>query len=170
MKHLPPSFTITLGDFNTRSKSWCSDDITSPDGTDIDSLTTVLELQQITLESTHLFPNSLSCIDFIFTDQPNLAVNTGAHCSWLPNCHYQIIYCKFNLMIEYPAPYECLVWDYKHSAENAIVKALDQVDWNILFFNKNVHEQFSIPNVTLINVFSNFIPNKLVTFNDNDPL
>ena len=73
-------------------------------------------------------------------------------------------------MIEYPAPYEWLVWDYKHSAENAIVKALDQVDWNILFFNKNVHEQFSIPNVTLINVFSNFIPNKLVTFNDNDPL
>ena len=32
-------------------------------------------------------------------------------------------------MIEYPLPYEHLVWDYKHSDENAIAKALDQVDW-----------------------------------------
>ena len=72
-------------------------------------------------------------------------------------------------MIEYPPPYECLVWDYKHSDEKAIAKALDQVDWSFLFFNKNVHEQVSILNRTLINVFSNFIPNKLVTFNDKDP-
>ena len=72
-------------------------------------------------------------------------------------------------MIEYPPPYECLVWDYKHSDENAIARALHQVDWNFLFFNKNVHEQVSILNRTLINVFSNFIPNKLVTFKDKDP-
>ena len=56
----------------------------------------------------------------------------------------------------------------KYSDENA--KALDQVDWNFLFFNKNVHEQVSILNRTLINVFSKFIPNKLGTFNDKDPL
>ena len=50
-----------------------------------------------------------------------------------------------------------------------IAKALDQVDWSFLFFNKNVHEQVSILNRTLINVFLNFIPSKLVTFNDKDP-
>ena len=64
-------------------------------------------------------------------------------------------------MIEYPPPYEHLVWDYKHFDENAIAKALDKVDY--------VHEQVSILNRTLINIFSNFIPNKLVTFNDKDP-
>ena len=35
-------------------------------------------------------------------------------------------------MIEYPPPYECLVWDYKHSDGNVIAKALDQVDY--IFF------------------------------------
>ena len=43
------------------------------------------------------------------------------------------------------------------------------IGWNFLFFNKNVHEQVSILNRTLMNVFSSFIPNKLVTFNDKDP-
>ena len=168
VKQSQPSFTIILGDFNARSKSWWPDDITSPEGTDIDSLTTVHGLQQLISEPTHLLPNSLSCIDLIFTDQPNLVVDSGVHPSLHPNCH-QIIFCKFNLMIEYPPPYERLVWDYKHSDEKAIANALDQVDWSFLFFNKNVHEQVSILNRTLINVFSNFIPNKLVTFNDKDP-
>ena len=45
VKQLPPSFTIILGDFNARSKSWWPDDITSPEGTEIDSLTTVHGLQ-----------------------------------------------------------------------------------------------------------------------------
>ena len=71
-------------------------------------------------------------------------------------------------MIEHPPPYERLVWDYKHSDENAIARALHQADWNFLFFNKNVHEQVSILNRTFINVFSNVIPNKLVTFKDKD--
>ena len=43
-------------------------------------------------------------------------------------------------MIEYPPPYEHLVWDYKCADQNAITKALDQLDWNFLFFDQNVHK------------------------------
>ena len=111
VKQSQPSFTIILGDFNARSKSWWPDDITSPEGTDIDSLTTVHGLQQLISEPTHLLPNSLSCIDLTFTDQPNFVVDSGAHPSLHPTCHHQIIFCKFNVMIEYPPPYEHLVWD-----------------------------------------------------------
>ena len=35
-QQLQPSFTIILGDFNARSKSWWLDDIISPEGPDID--------------------------------------------------------------------------------------------------------------------------------------
>ena len=136
VKQLQPSFTIILGDFNARSKSWWPDDIASPEGTDIDSLTTVHGLQQLISEPTHLLPNSLFCIDLTFTDQPNLVVDSGVHPSLHPNCHHQTMFCKFNLMIEYPSPHERLVWDYKHSDENAIAKALDQVDWNFFFKQK----------------------------------
>ena len=100
VKGFKPSFTIIMGDFNVRSKSWWPDDITSPEGTDVDSLTTMYGLHQLISDPTHLLPNSLSCIDLIFTDQPNLAVDCGVHPSLHPNCHHQIIYCKFNLMID----------------------------------------------------------------------
>ena len=35
--------------------------------------------------------------------------------------------------------------------------------------NKTLHKQLSIFNETLMNIFSNFIPNKYITFNDRDP-
>ena len=37
-----------------------------------------------------------------------------------------------------------------------------------MFSCKNVHQQVYIFNKTIINIFSNFIPNKLVTFDDKD--
>ena len=151
-------------DFNARSQSWWADDITSPEGTDIDSLTTMYGLHQLISDPTHLLPNSLSCIDLIFTDQPNLAVDCGVHPSLHPNCHHQIIYCKFNLMIEYPPPCERLVWDCNHANQNAIDKALDQVNWNFLFFNKNVHKPVSILNRTLMNVFCKFYSKQISYF------
>ena len=46
-------------------------------------------------------------------------------------------------MIEYPPPYEHLVRGNNSADQNAIDKALDQVDWNFLFFNKNIHKQVS---------------------------
>ena len=76
---------------------------------------------------------------------------------------------KFNLMIEYPPPYEQSVWDYKRANIDTNQKALKQINWRLLFPNKSVHQQVKILNNTLMNVFSNFIPNKLVTFNDKDP-
>ena len=90
VKGLKPSFTIIMGDFNARSKSWWPDDITSPEGTDIDSLTTMYGLHQLISDPTHLLPNSLSCSDLIFTDQLNLPVDCGVHLSLHPNCHHQI--------------------------------------------------------------------------------
>ena len=62
-------------------------------------------------------------------------------------------------MIEHPPEYERLVWDYKNSNQNAIAKALDEVDWNFLFFNENIHEQVCIFYRTLMNVFFKFYLN-----------
>ena len=72
-----------------------------------------------------VLPSSLSCIDLTFTDQPNLAVDGGVHPSLHPNCHHQIIYCKFNLMMEHLSWYERLAWDYKCSNQEAVASALD---------------------------------------------
>ena len=61
-----------------------------------------------------------------------------------------------------------MVWDFKRAEVNAITTAINQVDWRC-FPCKNVHQQENIFNKTIINIFSNFIPNKLVNFEDEDP-
>ena len=43
------------------------------------------------------------------------------------------------------------------------------MNWNSVFSHKNVHEQVAIFNQTLMNIFSNYIPNKFITIHDKDP-
>ena len=85
--------------------------------------------------------NQLSCIDLIFTDQPSLVADSGVHSTLHENCRHQITYCKLNLKIEYPPPYERLVWDFKRAVVNAITTAINYVDWKFMFSYKNVYEQ-----------------------------
>ena len=124
---------------------------------------------QLISEPTHILWNLLSCIDLIFTGQPSLVIDSGVHPTLHENCHHQITYCKLNLTIVDPPPYECLVWDFKRANVNAITTAINQAGWKFLFSCENIHQQGNIFSKTIINIFSNFIPNKLVNFDNKDP-
>ena len=69
-------FTVILGDFNARSSTWWSNDITNINGTLIDSLTTTHGFKQLISDATHILPQLTFCIDLIFTDQ-------GTHPLWI---------------------------------------------------------------------------------------
>ena len=97
--------TRIIGDFNAKSCNWNSHDKTRFEGGTIESITSQFGLHQLINEPTHLLENSSSCIDLIFTSQPNIVVESGVHPSLHPNCHLQIIFVKFNLKIYYPPPY-----------------------------------------------------------------
>ena len=112
-------FTIILGDFNARSSVWWTKDITTT-GTQLESLTSSCRFHQLISQPTHLLPQSSSCINLIFTDQLNLIVDSGVHPSLHSDCNHQIIHCKLNLNIEYPPPYEHLVWDYNKANVESI--------------------------------------------------
>ena len=60
------------------------------EGYKIDGITSTFGLQQIIKEPTHLIGDSFSCIDLIFTSQPNLEMESGMHSLLHPNCHHQI--------------------------------------------------------------------------------
>ena len=47
IKLFKPSFAVILGDFNARSKCWWPEDVTSHEGTHIESLATMHGLQQL---------------------------------------------------------------------------------------------------------------------------
>ena len=85
-------FTVILGDFNARSSTWWSNDIININGTLIDSLTTIHGFKQLISDATHILPQSTSCIDLIFTDQPNYIIDCGTLPSLNKNCHHQIKY------------------------------------------------------------------------------
>ena len=124
-------------------------------------------MHQSISDPTHLLPNSSSCIDLIFTGQPNLGVDSGVCHSLHPNCHHQITFSRYNLTVEYPPPYERLVWDFNKANTESIKQALTQINWQNLFLNKDVHQQVRTLNDIII-VFSNFIPNNIVNFDDRD--
>ena len=126
-------FTVILGNFNARSSSWWSNDITNINGTLIDSLTATHGFKQLISDPTHMLPQSTSCIDLILTDQPNYIIDCGTHPSLNKNCHHQITFCKLNLKAEYRPPYQPLVWNFKKSNNDAIKKAIELVNWNSLF-------------------------------------
>ena len=100
-----PHFSIILADFNTRSNNWWKGDTQTSERSRFDYLTTSYSFQQLISELTHILKNSSSCIDLIFTDQPNLRTDSGTHPSLHPNCHLNITFCKINLKITYPPPY-----------------------------------------------------------------
>ena len=101
-------FAVILGDFNARSSTWWSKNITNINGTLNDLLTTTHGFKQLISDAAHIFPQSTSCIDLIFTDQPNYIIDCGTHPSLNKNCHHQITFCKLNLKVEYPPPYQRL--------------------------------------------------------------
>ena len=94
VKQLKSSFLVILGDFNARSKSCCVDHKVIYEGLKIDPLLKTHDLHQLISQPTHLLPTSSACVDLIFTDQPNLVVNSGVHPSLHKNCHHQITFCK----------------------------------------------------------------------------
>lgn len=57
-------------------------------------------------ESTHILENSSSCIDLIFTNEPNMVVESRVHHPLHQDCHHQIFIPKFNLKVHYLPPYE----------------------------------------------------------------
>ena len=146
---------MILGDFNAKSSSWYSKDITSPEGFRIESLTSFYSLTQIISAPTHILPNSSTCIDLIFVDQPNMIMNSGVHSSLHPNCHHQIVFAKINLKIKYPPPYERIVWNYNKANVECINLTINRFNWENLFSGRNVNEQVYMFNKTILNIFKN---------------
>ena len=80
-----PYAVIVTGDFNCRSTQWWANDNENDEGKSFEPLTSELGLHQLISEPTHTIGQSKSSIDLIFTDQPNLFIESGVH----PSLHEQ---------------------------------------------------------------------------------
>ena len=85
-----PNFVISLGDFNAKSSSWSVNDTTTEEGTILENLTSLYGMKPLISAPTHILQHSSSCIDLIFVNQPNLAINFDIQPSLHQNCHHQV--------------------------------------------------------------------------------
>ena len=116
-----------------------------------------------------IFDSIASDLNLIFTSQPNLVIGSWGHPFLQPSCHHQIVFAKLSLKIEYLPLCEHLIYDYKNANEQLINRAIESFNWERSFESKNVHDQVYLFNKLILNIFHNFIPNKIITYNDKDP-
>ena len=68
-----PMFSFIMGDLNAKCSSWWEDGTNNPCGLDLHNMSTLLGYSQLINTPTNFEPNKHpSCIDLIFTNQPNL--------------------------------------------------------------------------------------------------
>ena len=142
-----PFLIVLLGDCNAKSSNWCKNDITTTECKAIENISSQFGLYQMINEPTHILESSSSCIDLIFTTQPNLITEPGVHPTLHPNFHHQII---FNLEIHYPPPYFREVWYYQEANTDLIRRAIDMFDWDRASVNTYVNEKVFITNKTIL--------------------
>ena len=120
-----PFLLTAIGDFNDKDSNWYNKDKTSFEGNTIENVTSQIGLHQIINEPTHILPNSSSCIDLIFTFQPNMVIESGIHSSLHSSCHHQIVFAKFNLKIYYQPPYSRKFWHFKEAKTDLFRRTLN---------------------------------------------
>ena len=158
-----------IGDFNAKFSSWYNKDKTSFKGNTIENVTSQLGLHHLINERTHILLNSSSCIDLIFTSEPNMVIESGVHSSLHSSYHHQIVFAKFNLKICYPLPSSTEVWHFKEVKAALIRRALSDFNWERAFSNTNGNEKMCIFNKSVLNVLSYFIPHETTLCDDKDP-
>ena len=108
-------------------------------------------------EPAHILKSSSSCIDLlIFTSQPLLITESGAHSSLYPNSQHQIIFSKFNLEIFITPSYD------QDTNTDLIRRAINMFDWEGVFVIPNVNEKVFILQETILNILSSFIPHEIL--------
>ena len=160
---------MITGDFNCRNSNWYLEDPVTPQGNRVEDLTSFYGLNQLIKTPTHLLQNSATCIDLVFTNQPHLVMESGVHSSLSSTRQHEIVFAKLNLKVEYSPPYELVFWDYSRAEKVSVNRAINAIDWEELFANKPVESQMSGLNNLLLNIYSNYIPNKTVLCDDKDP-
>ena len=117
----------------------------------------------------HAVNSSMSCIDLIFCNNLNVISKHGVDVTIFDKCHHDIIYGKINICVPLPPAYVCEVWDYRKANVETIKKAISNFNWNKAFENLAIDEKVVLLNQTLLNIFRNYIPNKKIKCDYQQP-
>ena len=140
---LSPACSIITGDVNARSTKWWRLDKENVEGLEINIITRAAGYSQLINQPTHITKDSLSCIDLIFTSNPNLINSSGVEMSLFDKCRHNIVYGKIDFKISIPPPYTREVWVYKNASAESIQRSISSIDWDFLFWEKSIKKRLT---------------------------
>ena len=165
-----PLASFILGDFNAKSAKWWEYGETNACGLLLDDISTTYNYTQLIREPTNFDPTKApSCIDLIFTTQPNIVMESGVIPSPLSFCHHQLVFGKIKFDYFRPPPYKREVWYFEKARIDLIKRSVQSFDWHKSFTGLEVDQQVDLLTNTLLNIFRNFIPHETITCKDKDP-
>lgn len=162
---LNPYYCVVVGDFNVTSSNWWNIDKDSLEGLEIDSA----GYNQIIDQSTHITKVSSSCINLIFSTDPNLIKESGVEMSLFNKYHHNVIFVKLCFKIPLPPPYFRKERDYKNANVENIQQNIARIVWNFLFHDTTVDTKVQILNESFKNILHNFISNKIIKSDYKEP-
>ena len=145
-----------------------SGDSTHLQSIELAELAAQYSLNQIIDRTTHVLPNSATCIDLIFTTETNFVIASGVLPSVFPRCHHQLIFAKVSFTTFFPPVYRRRIWDISRTNVNAIRQAVNSVDGDRPLNGLNTDERVKFLTVCVSNVFYNFVPNKVIIIRSKD--
>ena len=78
------------------------------------------------------------------------------------------MFAKVNFKIYFPPAYERRIWDFSRANIQGIRQAISGIDWDKSFSNVNVNDRVIFVTECILNVFYNFVPNKMITVRNKD--
>ena len=141
----------------------------SPEGKSLSDLTILNGFEHIIKQPTQFpRPGFETCIDHIFTNQPETIIDTGVIPSPDPFCKHSIIYGKINLNVPSPPPYVRQMWEYNKAYINMIRSSFSSIDWTSIFNNLTPDKMVETFNTNFFEIMNTFIPNKQIIIRESD--
>ena len=165
-----PTIAMHIEDFNAKNLKWWNGDSTNLQGTELAELATHYSLNQVIDGPAHILPNSASCTDLIFTTETIFFIDSGVLHLLFPRPHHQLIFPKVSFTTFFPPVYKRRIWDFSKANVNAIRQAVNCVEWDRAFNGLNIDERVKFLTKCVLNVFYNFVPNKIITVRSKDTL
>jgi hypothetical protein len=166
-----PYCIIGTGDYNAHHKDWYHKDTTNEAGITLKEILDKHSLHQLVTEPTYIVSNACTCVDLVYTDQPNLITQNSINPSLHKNCHHQVNHFQLNLICSPPPPYQRFIWHFGRAKKVELLRAMRMYDWEraLLLRQTNIDDQVSQFEEVVNNISKEFIPHENRTFYPRDP-
>ena len=135
-------------------------------GRAIENISSQFGLHQVISETTYILESYFSCIDLIFTSEPNCITESGFH----PSLHPSSLSLSLYLRKFFIHHLIFVVWHYQDPNIDLIRQAVDIFDWDTTLVNTSVNEKAFTFNRTILNILSSFIPQEILIVHGNKEL